>query len=373
MLSSLLSLPSCWERLQQTRKPIVLYGMGNGADRILAILARLGLQAADFFASDAFVRGHSFHGVRVKTLAEIRQLYDDPVIVVAFAAEDRPTMDSISALAREFELYVPDLPVTGDILFDRDFLAAHRQEAEAAWALLADERSRQVYLDLMEHKLTGRLEPLLRTESDRIGTLRGLLPLGSGESYVDLGAYSGDTVEEFLTLTGGAFSAIRALEPDERNFRKLTARMERLGLADDPRVTLHRLAAWKERAMLRFAEKAGRSSSVSGSGREIPAISLDELVDGGRVTLMKLDVEGSEREALLGAARTIRREQPKLLLSAYHLSRDLFALPLLIEELAPGYRFYLRRFPYIPAWEINYLCLPEGCAVQPPRGRKETP
>ena len=66
MLSSLLSLPTCWEKLQQTDKPIVMYGMGNGADHILTVFERLGVQVADFFASDAFVRGHSFHGVRVK-------------------------------------------------------------------------------------------------------------------------------------------------------------------------------------------------------------------------------------------------------------------------------------------------------------------
>lgn len=356
MFSSLLALPSCWERLQQTDKPIVLYGMGNGADRILAIMERHGIPCADFFASDAFVRGHSFHGVRVKTLTEIEVLYGDPVIVVAFAAEDRPTIDHICALAQRHELYVPDLPVVGDVLFDRDFLAAHLTEAERVYALLADERSRQVYLDLMEHKLTGQLEPLMRTESDRLTTLRGLLKPGKDESFFDLGAYNGDTVEEFLTLTGGDFSAIRALEPDARNFKKLTARMEKLGLAGDTRVRLYPLAAWQERTMLRFAEKAGRSSTVVNTGREIPAVSVDELAGTEPVTLLKLDVEGSEREALLGAARTIRRHRPKLLLSAYHLSRDLFALPLLVDELAPGYRFYLRRFPYIPAWEINYIC-----------------
>ena len=74
---------------------------------------------------------------------------------------------------------------------------------------------------------------------------------------------------------------------------------------------------------------------------------------------MKLDVEGSEREALEGAAETIRRHRPKILLSAYHRSEDLFALPAQISSIAAGYRFYLRRFPYIPAWEINYICIPE--------------
>ncbi|MBR6607093.1 MAG: FkbM family methyltransferase, partial [Oscillospiraceae bacterium] len=63
------------------------------------------------------------------------------------------------------------------------------------------------------------------------------------------------------------------------------------------------------------------------------------------------------KEAILGSANTIRRHKPRLMLSAYHRSEDLWALPLQLERICPGYRFYLRRFPYIPAWEINYICL----------------
>lgn len=359
MLAHLLDLPSCWERLRQTDKPIVLYGMGNGADRILTIMERLGIPCADFFASDAFVRGQSFHGVRVKTLAEIETLYDDIVVVVAFAAQDRPTMARIRALAERYELYVPDLPVVEGELFDRDFLAAHLAEAEDALSLLVDGRSRQIYLDLMEHRLTGLLPPLLRTECDRAETLEELLPLGKEERFFDLGAYNGDTVEEFLARAGGDFAAIHAVEPDEKSFAKLRARMARLGLAEDARVQLHRAAAWKERAMLPFAAGAGRGSALSQWGRETPAVSLDELAGRQSITLIKLDVEGSEREALLGAARTLRRHRPRLLLAAYHRSHDLFTLPPLVEQLTGGgYRFYLRRFPYIPAWEINYICVP---------------
>ena len=69
MLESLLRLPTCWEQLQKTNKPVVMYGMGNGADHILRHLDRMGVSVCEFFASDSFVRGHSFHGKRVKKLS----------------------------------------------------------------------------------------------------------------------------------------------------------------------------------------------------------------------------------------------------------------------------------------------------------------
>jgi hypothetical protein len=64
-------------------------------------------------------------------------------------------------------------------------------------------------------------------------------------------------------------------------------------------------------------------------------------------------VEGAEREALLGSRNTILRDSPALLVSAYHRSADLFSLPLLVHDLNPNYRLYLRRMAGIPAWDIN--------------------
>ena len=57
-----------WTYLSETEKKIVMYGMGNGADKIISICERYGIEICDFFASDGFVRGHTFHGKRVLSL-----------------------------------------------------------------------------------------------------------------------------------------------------------------------------------------------------------------------------------------------------------------------------------------------------------------
>ena len=116
MLSTLLELSTCWEQLQKTNKPVVMYGMGNGADHILRYLDQMGVPVQEFFASDRFVRGHSFHGRRVKKLSEIQAQYEDFVIVTAFAVQDEPTMAAIQRLDQQYELYAPDVPVVGENL-----------------------------------------------------------------------------------------------------------------------------------------------------------------------------------------------------------------------------------------------------------------
>ena len=80
---------------------------------------------------------------------------------------------------------------------------------------------------------------------------------------------------------------------------------------------------------------------------------VDSVLAGAPCTMLKLDVEGAEREALRGAAQTIARWQPRLNVACYHRNEDLFGLPLLVHTLTPAYRLYLRHHPYVPAWDVN--------------------
>ena len=70
-------IPRCdlWHYLANTDKSIVMYGMGNGADKILAVCERYGIEVLDFFASDGFVRGHSFHGKTVLSYSAVKEKY----------------------------------------------------------------------------------------------------------------------------------------------------------------------------------------------------------------------------------------------------------------------------------------------------------
>ena len=55
-----------------------------------------------------------------------------------------------------------------------------------------------------------------------------------------------------------------------------------------------------------------------------------------------MDIEGAEQDALLGAARHIREEKPKLLISVYHNNEDIWKIPRMIKDMAVDYQLYLR-------------------------------
>ncbi len=360
-------------------RPIVMYGMGNGADKILAVCDRLGVPVADFFASDGFVRGHTFHGKVVLSYSAMKEKYAAaaPVVLLSFASSRPEVLELIERVAGECELCIPDVPVCGPELFDAAFVEAHQGEIDLARSLFADDESRRVYDGIIEAKLTGRLDILRATESTPDEAFRDILHVECFRTTMDLGAYNGDTIRE-LRAYAPALATVVAMEPDRRNFRKLAAYADTLGetaargeAGGGLRVLPVAAGAWSENTTLTFLVSGNRNAGLSDASPDVanaenpyygkaesvavraPDGVAEELLGGRRVDYIKYDVEGAEREALLGSRGIIARDKPALLVSAYHRSGDLFALPLLVHELNPSYRLYLRRMAGVPAWDIN--------------------
>ena len=151
---------SVWERLKAETRPIYLYGMGDGAVRILAAMRTYGIKAAGIFASDEFVRGHDFAGYPVRKLSELEAELDDFVVVLAFAVCSPAMIDRIRTLGEKYQLYVPDVPVVGGGLFTPEYCTEHEEEIQAVYQSLADERSRQIYANII-------LEPRAQADKSR--------------------------------------------------------------------------------------------------------------------------------------------------------------------------------------------------------------
>ena len=121
MLDFITERTDCWDFLKSTDLPVFIYGMGDGALKIMSVFERYGIPIAGFFASDEFVRGHVFQGHLVHTLSQIEALIDDFVIVLAFAAGYQSLYDRINEIAKRHTLLAPDVPVAGDTLFTYEY------------------------------------------------------------------------------------------------------------------------------------------------------------------------------------------------------------------------------------------------------------
>jgi FkbM family methyltransferase len=176
--------------------------------------------------------------------------------------------------------------------------------------------------------------------------------------FVDCGAYDGDTIEKFLELTNGNCERIVAFEPDPANLSKLRDFVGRLPVDVRGRIEWHQKAVGASNCRVRFAALGTDGSAISEEGMEMECVSIDSFFEGRPgPSIIKMDIEGAELDALAGARRTIHRHAPALAICAYHKQADLWQIPALIHSLNPGYQLFLR--PHLAdGWDLVCYAIP---------------
>ncbi len=351
MFENLLNEKSSWEFLKDTPLPIAVYGTGNGADRVFKEFENLGISVSAVCASDGFVRKRTFRGFEVKSISALQNEFEDFIVVLAFASPLTEVIDNIKALSLRHKVIMPSVPVFGDNIFNKDFLKTHIEEIEKAYALLFDKKSKEVFESIIRFQITGDLNYCFDCESTKDEAFE-ILNLGENESFLDLGAYRGDTIKEFLHYAN-KYEKIVAVEPDKKTFKKLQIYCENL-----PNCTTLNNAVWNEAKVLFFDGNKGRGGSAKDTGETVPSVTVDELcAKYGKFTYLNIDVEGAEKEMLQGAVKSLQQYKPKLCMAGYHRSEDIFSLVNQINEINGDYKIHLRHHPHISFWDTNLYCI----------------
>ena len=167
----------------------------------------------------------------------------------------------------------------------------------------------------------------------------GILEFSENEVFVDAGAFDGDTIEIFVEKTKDrGYKKIYAFEPDNTNYSKLAKRKIM-------NLEIHNKGIYSCNSILKFIDNMGGSSKLDNGGEvEVEVVSLDEMNLKDLPTFIKMDIEGSELEALKGAKEIIKNNKPKLAICIYHKLEGLWEIPLFVKELVPEYKFYIRNY-----------------------------
>jgi hypothetical protein len=201
-----------WDVLKDETRPIMVYGMGNGADKLFMRFEAFSIKVSEVFASDGFVRGHSYRGYKVKSFSEIKENYSDFVIVISFASNKPDVIEMLSLINNEYDVFIPDMPIANtEEYFDKDFYNSHYEEIISAYDMLCDRESKRIFASVINYKLSGKMDYLLAAfnSKDEIYDLLRNIPV---EVFVDVGAYNGDTAKEALQYFNN-LKKIYAIEP----------------------------------------------------------------------------------------------------------------------------------------------------------------
>ncbi len=340
-----------WTYLKGVKTPIVLYGTGNGADKIIDVLNRKGIEFKGVFASDEFSRPNKFfRNLPVLTLEDFEKQYGKLTVLMCFGSSRQEVFGNIKRITEKHEFFAPDVPVYGDVLFDNEFYRQTKVAHDFVCGILADEISKHTFENIVNYKLSGDIKYLFSCENSIDESYGNILNLTDNETYLDLGAYRGDTVAEFLQYTKD-YNKIYAVEPDKKTFLKLQKNTE-----DLKNTELINAVISDKCGTAMFSMKGSRGSFLPDKekGVQTDILTVDSIIGDKGVTYIKADVEGAELRFIKGAEKTIKNFKPKMQIACYHRSEDLIKIPEAVLSIRSDYKVYMRHYPSVPAWDTVY-------------------
>lgn len=222
----------------------------------------------------------------------------------------------------------------------------HREDFIWLYDRLEDYRSRQVVIQYLQYWMSY--------DTTCIKIMReccfddyfdpDILPVGPDEVVADLGGYNGDTIRDYVNMYG-RYKRIYTFEVSPTNAEAIWKNTA--GFHDIVVVNKAAGSACGTVKMQLADETSSTNAAIgsvlteSGSEQEVEMTTVDDEISEP-VTMIKMDIEGAEKDALLGCKRHITQEHPKLLICVYHNNEDIWKIARMIHEMDASYRFYLR-------------------------------
>lgn len=318
---------------QSLENGVFLYGAGVNGEWCLDFLKRKEICVLGFIDSNPYIVGKAVQGLPVISYEQYLEKHAEYDVLITSKHHAGEILKNCCSNKKM-------------ISFDAWFALRCKEDYEKLE--FVDERSYDVLRTILDCMYSSD-ESVLRgvAEHNQYFSFAPFFNTGN-EIYVDLGAYTGDTIEKFLFAQNGGFRKIYAFEPGKIQWKALNKRVNRLveewALNIDNIVLVNGGAGTKSEK--KFFSKTGDllQMQVSDHGEdEIIIYSLDSFFgEEGEVSFIKADIEGMEYEALLGAEELIKRCQPKMALSVYHKPDDLIRIYKLLQSWNLEYRFALR-------------------------------
>ena len=335
---------------------IIVFGAGDSGDWAVNLLRKNRIFPVCFCDNSKRKWGELKNGLYIKSFEEAVREYEGAAICVASmwyedicrqileydSGYSNRIFNLLSSMA--WETYAKEYR-SGEY----DYIKDHEKEFERLYQNLADRQSGLTLEGILNYRLTRDpvwLEKIKSNETPYLDKTvideNAYRKMGKGV-VIDGGAFDGDSVEIFVKHLGGQGALdIHCYEAESKNCKALKERIER-GEWSPHSVTLHQAALWDKKGTISFGG-AGLSGRVNDGGDTgILAERIDDATYDS-VGMIKLDVEGAERNALEGARHTINRCRPVLAVCAYHLQDDLLTLSDFIRSLEGNYRVYLRHY-----------------------------
>ena len=353
----------------KTGERYVLFGAGRLGQITLAGLRNAGIYPLAFADNDPKLWNTSVHGLQVFSLQEAVARFSQDSMFIITVYTSQPVWEQLTTIGLKVfsfaELawsYPQTLTPHGGVELPFKIFE-QADDVRKALSLWTDETSRREYLGQIQWQtsLNRNILPPHLPQND-IYFADELITIERNEIFVDCGAFDGDTIQEFLKRRKASFERIIAIEPDPVNCKALETRVSALPTETKNKIRIIHSAVGSKRDLVTFNATGTAGSSLGDGNYQVRCVPLDELLNEITPTIIKMDIEGAEPDALLGARHIIEKDAPVLAICLYHAQEHLWQVPLLIQTLNSTYDFFLRRYAD-ECWEIVCYAIPKNRLV----------
>lgn len=232
-----------------------------------------------------------------------------------------------------------------DDQLDYDFLSqkAHSlcdnlNEYIGLYEKLIDYRSKSVLLGVLSNwmyfSFMGRYKELIYDDYFDLD----IINCSNHEVFVDAGAFTGDTCLSYINTFGLTYKRLYCYEITPSIFLQLQNNVSQY---DNVVCRNVGLCDYDGYLCIESNGVAPANRLINNGNKEVRVTTLDQDITEP-ISFIKMDIEGSEKQALKGGIKHIQNEKPKLAISVYHNNDDLWEIPKMITEYNPDYQFHLR-------------------------------
>ncbi|MGC1784916.1 MAG: FkbM family methyltransferase [Acidobacteriaceae bacterium] len=348
----------------------VLFGAGNLGSQSLAALQTMGVRPIAISDNNPELWGTSIEGIPLLPPREAAERFGKSAHFFVSIRNERhwyretleqltklgcTRLSSAAPIAWRFLEKLPSF-----LLYDQPHkLYEQADRVLRAAEIWADDASRDEYLAQIRLRALGDPSGLSQPAAEESYFLDGIFEARSDDVFVDCGAFDGDTIRSVI-YEQRQFARIEAIEADSHSFARLAEYVATLEPQLHNKIRVHQCAIGSRQGPVRFEDTGRVDSKISDVGQiVVDMVPLDVMFEWKSVSMIKMDIEGGEFDALLGAQQVTQRDRPILAICVYHCQEDIWRLPLLMQRLCPEYRMYLRAYRGDGIQTVAYAVPPE--------------
>lgn len=370
-----------WDKVEKD-VPIIFWGCGNNAHIIQKVLAEKGIRPTAYCDNNKQLQAGTFNGIKILSYDEMKQNYEKYIIIITTAI--RSAMEIVEQLRLAGEMnpvYHMENPFkVEDGLLSKEELAENIQSYQEIFDWLEDEQSKQIFAENIIFRMTGDKRKLVDFSDGNTFFDEKIIPKRSDYSYMDIGAYTGDTLLRFYAFCQGNYHKIYAAEPDKGNFASMQD-LVKYGRIE--RVQLFPYGCWDKPDTLTFytikdenkenfdspnffknmSETMSNKFNISSdrfAEERIEVNTADNLLVGEQCDIIKINALAADFQALKGCKETIKRYQP-IIVGEYGTQKEnLTDMILYLKQLNPNYKLILREKKIFGDYKTVYYALERG-------------